>query len=223
MPPRLYAGFDPREAAGFHAFTQSLVETSPGVGITPIGGEQGDGTNNFTYARFSIMELCNWSGWAIFVDGSDMLLREDITKLWELRDKKYAVMVVKHDYQTKHPKKYIGTDMEAENKDYNRKNWSSVMLINCGHIEHFKNRHGIREAIKGNDGAFLHRFAWLDDELIGDLPEEWNWLADEFGENENAKLLHWTAGIPGFYHYHHAPHAEEWRAAVRKCMKGLDQ
>ena len=218
---RLYAGFDPREAAGFYACFQSLIETSPDVGVTPISGSS-DGSNAFTLARFKIMELCNWSGWAIFIDGADMLLKADINELWALRDKNYAVQVVKHDYQTKHPRKYVGTPMESENASYPRKNWSSVMLINAGHISHFKHRHAIREALEKKDGAFLHRFSWLDDDEIGELPVEWNWLADEFGENPEAKLLHWTAGIPGFYHYHHAPHAQEWRDSFRKVSRGME-
>jgi hypothetical protein len=36
-----------------------------------------------------------------------------------------AVAVVKHDYKTKHRRKYIGTPLEADNADYPRKNWSS--------------------------------------------------------------------------------------------------
>jgi hypothetical protein len=220
MTVRLFTGFDPREAVGFHAFVQSLLETSPGVGVTPISGPT-DGSNAFTLARFRIPEICNWSGFALFVDGADMLLKDDITHLWDLRDKDFAVQVVKHSYETKNPRKYIGTEMESENSSYPRKNWSSAMLLNCGHMSHFKNRNAIREALATSDGAFLHRFSWLDDEEIGDLPVEWNWLADEYGENPEAKLLHWTAGIPGFFHYHHAPHAEEWRAAARNVTRGL--
>ena len=53
---KLYAGFDPREAVGFHAFVQSVVETSPNVAVTPIGGCQGDGSNAFTLARFKIFD-----------------------------------------------------------------------------------------------------------------------------------------------------------------------
>ena len=217
MTVRLYAGFDPREAVGFFAFAQSLIETSPGVSLTPLSGEQGDGTNAFTYARFSLMDTNSWS---LFCDGSDMLVRSDINELLEMKDHRYAVQVVKHDYQTKHPRKYLGTEMESDNRDYPRKNWSSVMLVNGAHISHHRNRQAIREAIAAKDGAFLHRFAWLDDEEIGSLPVEWNWL-DEYGENVDAKLLHWTNGIPGFYHYHKAPHADEWKDAVRKVTRGM--
>ena len=218
---KLFAGFDPREAVGFFAFAQSLIETSPGVSLTALSGAQGDGTNAFTLERFKVFDLCNFGSWACFVDGSDMLLRADIRELFKLQDKRYAVQVVKHDYQTRHERKYVGTEMEADNRSYPRKNWSSVMLVNCAHISHHHNRTAIKEAIAAGDGTFLHRFSWLDDEEIGSLPLEWNWLADEYGENQKAKLLHWTAGIPGFYHYHKAPHAEEWKSAVRKVTRGM--
>jgi hypothetical protein len=207
---RLFTGYDRREAHGWHTFVESLIDQEDDVSLSWLSGNQLDGTNAFTYERFRIMERCNWAGWAIFMDGADMLLRGSLDELWSLRDPKYAVKVVKHDYKTKHPRKYVGTEMESDNSDYPRKNWSSVMLINCGHIAHFQNRVGIREAVESGDGVFLHRFAWLDDEQIGDLPREWNWLVDEAGENDKAKLLHWTAGYPGFKHYENAPMACEW-------------
>lgn len=219
MSVRLFVGYDEREAAGFHAFIDRLVKTSPDVWVRAIGGQQGDGTNAFTYERFKIPERCGWSGWALFVDGADMLPRTDIAELWALRDERYAVQVVKHDYKTKHSTKYVGTEMECANADYPRKNWSSVVLWNCGHKAHFEARAKLRA---GTDGPYLHRFGWLKDEEIGSLPVEWNWLADEYGENEKAKLLHWTAGIPGFYAYKDAPHSDEWRDAVRKMTRGLD-
>lgn len=216
---RLYVGYDPREAAGFHAFTHSVIEhCDPAPSIIPLSGDQADGTNAFTYERFRIPERQAWAGWGLFMDGCDMLLQADLAELWALRDKTYAVQVVKHEYRTRHPKKYVGTELEAANADYPRKNWSSVMLINCAHKAHFEARAKLRE----NDGRFLHRFEWLKDEEIGELPIEWNWLADEHGENPGAKVLHWTAGIPGFYHYRNAPHAQLWRDAVRQVTRGMD-
>ncbi len=215
---RLYVGFDPREAIGFHTFLGRLIALGGReVEIIPLCGEQQDGTNAFTYERFRIPDLMNWSGTAIFVDACDMLLRAPIHELMKLRDPSKAVQVVKHDYRTRHPRKYVGTELEAGNGDYPRKNWSSVILWNCGHRAHFN----AREEMRGFDGAYLHRFSWLKDEEIGELPIEWNWLADEYGENDKAKLLHWTAGIPGFYHYRNAPHADEWKAAARKVTAGM--
>src|SRR5690606_36000298 len=94
-------------------------------------GGQRDGTNAFIYSRFLIPYLQNYKGWALFVDGADMIVKGDLAELWALRDKAKAVQVVKHDYRTKHPRKYVGTQMEADNRDYPCKNWSSVMVINC--------------------------------------------------------------------------------------------
>lgn len=214
---KIFCGFDSREAVGFHAFVHSVLEHSPGVQIIPLSGQQRDGTNAFTYARFMVPELCTWAGKAIFVDACDMLLRADIRQLFDMADTSKAVQVVKHDYTTKHERKYVGTEMEASNESYPRKNWSSVILFNAGHNAHFN----YRESLRGGNGKFLHRFEWLKDDEIGELPVEWNWL-DEYGENPEAKLLHWTTGIPGFHHYRHAPHADEWKSTVRKMMKGMD-
>jgi hypothetical protein len=216
--PRVFIGFDPREAIGSYTCIQSILNTASGpVEIIPLTGVQADGTNAFTYARFRIPQICGWVDWAIFADAADMLLREDIYKLWELRDSRYAVQLVKHDYKTKHPTKYVGTDLEAANDDYPRKNWSSLVIWNCRHLSHYS----AKEQLQGTDGKYLHRFSWLKDEEIGELPIEWNWLADEYGENRNAKLCHWTAGIPGFYHYRNAPHADEWKAVARQVTRGM--
>jgi hypothetical protein len=218
---RLFCGFDAREAAGWHVFAQSVIDTGSNCELRWLTGEQRDGSNAFTYERFSIPERCSWSGWAVFTDAADMLLRAPLDELYALRDPRYAIQVVKHDYLTGHPRKYVGTEMESDNRDYPRKNWSSVMLINCAHIAHFHARDLIRQAMLEGNGKYLHRLSWLTDNLIGELPLEWNWLADEYGFNGQAKLLHWTAGIPGFLQYRDAPHADEWRASLGRCMRGM--
>lgn len=217
---RIFVGWDHREAVGWHSFMSSMLEHGwpRNVSVTPLSGKQEDGTNTFTYERFRVPEICHWSGPAMFVDACDMLLRVSIKELVELYDPKKAVQVVKHDYQTKHKTKYVGTDLESPNDNYPRKNWSSVILWNCGHRAHRDHQ----DLLRGFDGSILHRFAWLDDEQIGELPLEWNWLADEYGENEEAKLLHWTCGQPGFYHYKDAPHSGEWRKSVRNVLRGMD-
>jgi lipopolysaccharide biosynthesis glycosyltransferase len=135
----------------------------------------------------------NYKGWALFIDG-DMILRDDIVKLWELKDESKAVMVVKHDYKTKMVKKYLG----SKNEDYPCKNWSSVILWNCGHPS---NRQITPEFIQTATGAQVHRFTWLTDDEIGELPKEWNWLDIEYEHNDNAKLVHYTLGTPCFQEF----------------------
>lgn len=213
---RLFTGYDPREAAGWHAFIQSLVDTSDNYRLMPpLSGAQGDGTNAFTYARFTVPELCNWSGFAIFADACDMLLRAPIQELWDLRDKSKAVQVVKHDYISRHERKYVGTPMEAPNASYPRKNWSSLVIFNAGHIAHFNARNRIRRAIEEGDGKFLHRFGWLEDKDIGELPMVWNWLPQEDGDNQKAKLIHFTAGGPFFAHYRDGPMSNHWHDTAK--------
>jgi hypothetical protein len=177
-----------------------------------------NGTNRFTNIRFMVPELCLWSGMAIFADACDMQVFGDVGELAGLFNPHYAVQVVKHDYKPKSSRKYIGTELEADNLEYPRKNWSSLVLWNCGHLAHFKARDEIREAVERGDGAYLHRFSWLEDKLIGDLPIEWNRLDESEGE---AKLMHWTNGIPGFTQYRNAPHAQDWLEAAERVNKGM--
>lgn len=215
----LYAGYDPREAAGFHVFVQSVIDrASVPVSIHPLHKPmlrgfdgQRDGTNAFIYSRFLVPYLQGYSGWAVFADAADMVCLEDLAELWKLRDDSKAVMVVKHDYKTRNPRKYIGTTLEADNADYPCKNWSSLILWNCGHPTH---RILTPEFVGGSPGSLLHRFQWLKDEEVGELPAEWNALAME-QDISCASLVHYTCGIPAFEHYARCDGADHWHRAKR--------
>jgi lipopolysaccharide biosynthesis glycosyltransferase len=208
---RVFIGFDPREAIAYHVCANSIIRhSSKPVAFTALAlnnlqdYEEGhtDGSNQFIYSRFLVPHLMEYNGWAIFMDG-DMLVRDDIEKLWALRDDSKAVMVVKHDYQTKLTEKYLG----SKNENYPRKNWSSVILWNCGHEA---NKAVTPEFVQNATGAQVHRFTWLTDDLIGELPNVWNWLPDEFGANPDAKLLHYTLGTPSFHDFATTPMGDEW-------------
>jgi lipopolysaccharide biosynthesis glycosyltransferase len=219
----IFIGYDPREAVAYHVCTNSIIRhSSQPVSLCPLalnilkGYEEKhtDGSNHFIYSRFLVPHLMNYNGWAIFMDG-DMLLRDDITNLWNFKDDSKAVMVVKHNYKTKMSTKYLG----AKNEDYPRKNWSSVILWNCGHPA---NKQITPEFIQNATGAQLHRFTWLDDQLVGELPLEWNWLPDEFGPNPDAKLLHYTLGTPCFTEFADTPQGGEWhkeRILTEYCLQ----
>lgn len=226
-PVRLYVGADKREQIGLHVFCESVwSRASVPVSITPLTenlahlwGGQRDGSNQFIFGRFLIPYLQSWKGWAIFADGADMILQDDIAKLWALRDDWKAVQVVKHDYKTKHPVKYMG----AVNEDYPRKNWSSLMLINCAH---FAWRKVTPEYVEKSTGANLHRFQFIDDRYIGELSWRWNFLVGEYerpiGEWDNPNihphLLHYTIGLPAFSEYAECDYATEWRRELNKAM-----
>lgn len=217
---RLFVGHDPREAVAFDVFAHSVISRSSApVSICPLAlntlrndYSEGhtDGSNQFIYSRFLVPYLCGFMGWAIFADG-DMLCRDDIAKLWRLRDSSKAVQVVKHHYRTKAPIKYLG----AVNEDYPRKNWSSLILWNCGHPA---NQRMQPEVIMGSTGAYLHRFMWLDDQLIGELPLGWNWLVGEYDMNKWASLVHYTLGTPCFKEYRDCDYADEWYAELKEML-----
>jgi lipopolysaccharide biosynthesis glycosyltransferase len=156
----------------------------------------------------------HFSGWAIFADG-DMVCQADISELWSLRDESKAVQVVKHEYKTKAIKKYLGN----KNEDYPRKNWSSLILWNCGHP---KNAILTPEFIQTQPGSYLHRFSWLGDDLIDELDTEWNWLAIEYPENPNAKLIHYTLGAPCFKDYANESMSEVWNRSYSRVNEGFD-
>ena len=135
----IFVGFDQKEAIAYHTFVQSLIENSTiPLSITPLAEnnldhyteKHTDGTNQFTYSRFLVPYLMNFKGWAIFADG-DMVCLSDIKILKSYFDTKKAVTVVKHNYKTKHKKKYFG----QKNDDYPRKNWSSMIIWNCEHLK----------------------------------------------------------------------------------------
>jgi len=207
----IFLGYDPREAIVYHVCSNSIIrKSSQPVSLNPLAlsllnnyeESHTDGSNHFIYSRFLVPSLMDYNSWAIFIDG-DMILREDISELWDLRDDSKAVMVVKHDYKTKMKKKYL----DSPNEDYPRKNWSSVIMWNCGHPA---NKCVTPEFVEDSSGAQLHRFTWLNDELVGELPIEWNWLPDEFGENKNANLIHYTLGAPSFHDFAKTPMGSEW-------------
>ena len=207
----IFIGYDPREAIVFHVCANSIIRnSSKPVSIIPLAlnlfedykETHKDGSNAFIYSRFLVPHLMDFKGHAIYIDG-DMVVKEDIAKLWELRQNHRDVQVVKHDYKTRMPIKYLG----SKNEDYPRKNWSSVIIWNC---ESFSNKRLTPEYVMNSTGKHLHRFEWLEDNRIGSLPIEWNWLPDEFGENNHAKLLHYTLGAPCFDEFHNTEMAQDW-------------
>ena len=222
-PIPVFMGYDPRGATANHVCANSIIRNaSQPVAIIPLAlnlfqdyqETHTDGSNQFIYSRFLVPHLMEFTGRAIFIDG-DMIVRGDIVELYESLKLNQDVAVVKHDYQTRMTTKYLG----SKNENYPRKNWSSVIVWNCAS---FPNRRLTPEFVMQATGAELHRFTWLDDNRIGELPKEWNWLPDEYGPNPDAKLLHYTLGTPCFHEFATTPQADEWhreRVLTEHCQQ----
>ena len=144
----------------------------------------------FTYARFYVPVINNFKGFSLFCDG-DFLFLEDVKNLFDVFDPKYAIQVVKHDYA---PTNTIKMNNKIQTV-YPKKNWSSLILWNN---EHPKNKQLTLELLNKETGRFLHQFKWLEDNEIGSISLEWNWLVGWYHENEfqKPKALHFTEGGP---------------------------
>ncbi|MBF0446089.1 MAG: glycosyltransferase [Magnetococcales bacterium] len=213
---QLFIGYDQREAVAFNVLSHSVQRlASRPVSITPLLLSQLKGvitrerhplqSTDFAFSRFLVPYLCNFKGWAIFMD-CDMLLVDDIVKLWELRDEKYAVQVVKHSQKPKESLKFLNQPQTP----YEKKNWSSVMLINCERCKALT-----PEYVNTASGLQLHQFKWLNnDELIGTIDKRWNYLAGVDPTIAETKIsnIHYTIGGPYFERYKNCDYADIWFA-----------
>ncbi|HWP00059.1 MAG TPA: glycosyltransferase [Methylococcus sp.] len=234
---RIFIGYDPREAVAFSVLCHSIhSRSSRPVSITPLMLSQLRGIYNrewnpmqstdFSFSRFLTPYLSEYRGWSLFLD-CDMLVLDDIAKLWDLRDERYAVQVVKHHHVPREEVKFL----DAPQTKYEKKNWSSVMLFNNAKCKALT-----PEYVNSATGLELHQFRWLGDEsLIGEIPHRWNHLVGYDEPSEQVSLVHYTIGGPYFEEYRDCEHAETWfrerermlhsdqRSSVGKPSAGLGE
>jgi len=230
-PLRIYVGWDSREDIAFQACKQSLLDTaSVPIEVIPLKQRllKRDGlywrksdklaSTEFTFTRFLIAEMANFTGWALFID-CDFIAVEDVKKLFDQADNRYALMCAQHDYTPKE-----GVKMDGKQQlNYPRKNWSSMMLVNCGHPS---NKKLTKDLVNDPniDGKYLHRFSWLNDSEIGAISHEWNWLVGWYNEPDDGKpkFIHYTEGGPWFEQYKDCEYNLEYYRAERKyLMQGI--
>ena len=221
----VFIGYDPREAIAYSVLAYSIqARASQPVAIAPLMLSQLKGvltrerhplqSTDFSFSRFLTPYLSGHEGWSVFMD-CDMLMLEDVAKLWHLRDDRYAVMVVKHNHVPKETVKFLG---EPQTK-YEKKNWSSVILFNnarCGALT--------PEYVNQASGLELHQFKWLgNDDLIGALPDRWNHLVGYNPPRKDAALVHFTLGGPYFDEYRGCEYAKEWFAEREAMLRAASR
>lgn len=208
-------GHDAREALAYQVAKYSILSrTNENIEVVPIerittkhlfdrptkkvGEQLWDVISNapmsteFAIARFGVPFLQN-GGWALFID-PDIICRTDIKELFDLRDDKYAIMCVKHNHIPSSDTKFHDAGMIQTT--YPRKNWSSVVLWN---LDHPANKRLTLKELNEWPGRDLHAFKWLEDDEIGELNQEWNFLVGvNYGKLEDQKILHYTDGTPAW-------------------------
>lgn len=216
---QIYIGYDPKEAVAYHTLAHSILRRSSiPVAIAPVMQSQLKGvytrargdteSTEFSLTRFLVPALSQFRGWSLFMD-CDMLCRADVAELAAMTERSAdkSVLVCKHDYVPKTERKFLG---QVQTR-YPRKNWSSLMLFNNARCAALAPQY-----VNSATGLELHRFAWTDDALIGDLPLAWNWLVGEYDYNPGAKMVHYTLGGPYFEDYRACDYAEEWLEENRR-------
>jgi lipopolysaccharide biosynthesis glycosyltransferase len=206
-PHRIFIGYDPSQQIAYEVLEYSLAKhTTEPIDVQPIDAERlpdfrrpADplASTPFTYTRFLVPWLCDYEGIALFMD-SDMLALGDVSELFHLPMEGLALRVRQHDYRPSDTVK-MGGKVQTQ---YPRKNWSSLMLMNCAELGAWT-----KEAVETQSGAWLHRFEPIPDEKIDDLSAEWNVLDHMTGPT---KLLHYTSGGPWLTGCEDADHAELW-------------
>lgn len=222
---KIYIGYDAREDDAYRVCEYTLRRySSIPLDISPIcdqtsgyarawreeDGQKYDLRDNkpfstqFSFARFMVPHLMDYRGWALFVD-CDFLFKGDVAELVSYIRPEHAVSVVKHDYQPAHQVKMDGQVQQP----YRQKNWSSLILWNCGHRE---NRGLTMEDVNTQSGRWLHQFSWLNPDSIGSLPLEWNWLEGEYPTLPSVKAVHMTNGGPWMHNWLNVKYASDWLA-----------
>jgi lipopolysaccharide biosynthesis glycosyltransferase len=207
----IFIGYDNKVKIAYHVLAESILRnSSTPVTISPINlnnlkniytrKQDSLASTEFSFSRFLVPYLMNYNGWAIFMD-SDMVMLSDITELWNLRNEKYALQVCKHDYTPNSKNKFLGNNQTI----YAKKNWSSLMLMDCSKCKTLT-----PEYVNTKSGLELHQFKWLDENLIGSIPLEWNWLVGEYPYKKEVHNIHFTEGGPYFKEYKNTEYANEW-------------
>jgi len=214
---RVFIGWDDKESIAAHVLAHSIRRRSSipvsftfldranlkGIYDRPRGEFE---STDFSISRFIVPYLCNYEGWAVFLD-CDMLCLGDIVEIAKYMTLASrwsdAVQVVEHDYRPKDERKFL----DQIQTRYPKKNWSSMMIFNNALC-----RTLTPEYVNNAPGLALHQFHWTKDDKIGAIPKTWNHLVGEENQcpSADARLVHFTRGGPWFKEYSDCPFAEEW-------------
>ena len=170
---RVFIGRDPRQPIAYNVLADSIVRhASVPVSITALSLKalpiKRRGLTEFTFSRWLVPFLCGYEGKALFLD-ADMVVTADIAELFAVDLGHHQVMV---------------------NKEQAKFEWASAMLFDCAacvtltpeYIDDKRNQ--------------LFDFAWAEHGAVGTFPAEWNKAVGYAPPGLDAKLYHFTKGVP---------------------------
>ena len=194
----VFIGYDPRQPVAAQVLAHSIWRHALGpVSITYLCLSQlpikRRGLTEFTYSRYLVPFLSEFHGTSIFID-SDMLCRSDLTQLfaYPLAYPEMEVFVVKH---------------------LQLYEWPSLMVFNNARCTRLTPAY-----IEATMNP-LYDMKWA--EAVGELPNEWNHLVGYDLPNPDAKLVHFTQGIPCWPETHDSEFGQAWREEAKRSMSTL--
>lgn len=175
----VFIGWDHRQQLSYNVLAASITRraTEP-VSINSLKLDalpiKRQGLTPFTFSRFLVPWLMDGKGWGLFLD-SDMLCLTDICELFRMVEAEKDPKAV---YVVKVPARF---------------EWAAMMLFNNAHPAN-----AVLTPSYIESGQGLHTIQWLPDELIGELPREYCHTVFYDPPRSDAKIVHYTAGIPIF-------------------------
>jgi lipopolysaccharide biosynthesis glycosyltransferase len=194
---RVFIGYDHRQPVAFQVAAHSIWKhASHPVSVTRLQLNQlplvKTGLTEFTYSRFLVPYLCQYQGTAVFVD-SDFLCRADINELFA--------------YPLAFPETAVFVTKNAK-----RFEWPSLMVFNNPKCTALTPAY-----IEANQ---CFDFAWA--ESVGALPPAWNHLVGYDAPNPDAKMVHFTQGIPCWPETKECEFSKEWAKALKETVSTTD-
>jgi len=207
---KIFIGYDSKHPEAYEVCKASILKHNPLHEVHPLVNKdlREKGLYNrpshmmesteFSFTRFLVPLLCNYTGRAIYCDG-DFLWRCDPQEIVShLGNADVAVV--------KHPKFSIKTKKmkNKPNADYDMKYWSSLMLFDCARSDYLTQWY-----VSNAHAAHLHGFSWAS--KIDSIPASYNALVGyyDFGK-KYTKAAHFTDGGPWLEGYENVEFADEW-------------
>jgi hypothetical protein len=194
MQFQIFIGYDPRQPLAYNVVAHSVAtRLSKPAPITRLQLNQlpmhRRGLTEFTYSRFLVPHLSDFSGYSLFLD-ADMLVLADLWRLFDHVDPSAAVSAVLHEAVFERP---------------------SLMLFNN------KRCTNLTPAFVEDPSHPMFDMTWAS--KVAGLPKEWNHVVGYSPPNPDAKIIHYTKGVPCWSETDGTEWSGEWHRELADLTK----
>lgn len=191
--PRVFVGYDKRAPLAYNILQHSIVRHSSGpVAITPLIIDKLPSFNKVGLTEFTFSRYL--VPYLCNFEGSALFVDSDMLVMGDIYELFQEAKSGRTVYVVKSSQRF---------------EWPSVMLYNCDQCKE------LTPEYVSNDRP--QSFKWAN--TIGQLDPSWNHLVGYDNPNPNAKLIHFTMGIPEFPECREHEHCGTWRAEKESALK----